>query len=125
VKREIINLFFSEKPEQEESLFAMGHVLKAERTRQGHRLKAVAESVGITPAYISQLESGKKLNPTFRVISDYLNFLGLDMMDMILRMKVTESPAPDQLDKLISGIEDTLETLRVIRKLGGEKNEKS
>ena len=98
-------------------MFAMGYVLKQERIRQGHSLKTAAGSVGVTSAYISQLENGKKLNPTFRVISDYSDFLGIDMLDLALRMKITETSGPDGLDALISGMEDTLKTLKAIRKM--------
>ncbi len=121
VRRELVNLFFPEKNKSRESLFAMGHVLKQERIRQGHSIKIVAGSVGLTSAYISQLENGKKLNPTFRVISDYSDFLRLDMLDLALRMRVTETPGPDELDALISGMEDSLKTLRAIKKMEEEQ----
>lgn len=122
VKRELVNLFFSQRPANGDSLSAMGHVLKTERLRRGHTAKAAAEAVGVTPAYISQLESGKKVNPTIRVINEYAEFLETDILDIILRMKVTEMPDQKRLDALISGIEETLQTLKAIRKLEGENN---
>ena len=112
VKQELVSLFFYERPGNRGSQSAMGHVLKQERIRQGHTLKAAAGSVGVTSAYISQLENGRRLNPTFRIINDYSDFL-----ELVLRMKITEIPGDDGMDALISEIEDTLKTLRAIRKI--------
>lgn len=45
--------------------------------------KALAQMVNITPAYLCELEKGRKKNPSFNVISKIADTLGVSIDDLM------------------------------------------
>lgn len=46
----------------------LGEKIKELRKDRGMSAKELADKIGVTPAYISQLENGKKANPTYDIL---------------------------------------------------------
>jgi DNA-binding XRE family transcriptional regulator len=51
--------------------------LRAERERRGLSLNAVAEQAGVTKSMISELENGRRLNPTLATLYRYALAVGM------------------------------------------------
>ncbi|NMA32937.1 MAG: helix-turn-helix transcriptional regulator [Clostridiaceae bacterium] len=70
-----------------------GEIIKARREERGITLVDFAGKVGISPGYLSQLENGRKDNPSLDVILSIAQELDLDI-DMLLGLdQETETPA--------------------------------
>lgn len=50
--------------------------LKEVRKMQGHTLRQVEDSTGISNAYLSQLETGKVKKPSFEIVNKLLTYYG-------------------------------------------------
>ena len=93
----------------------MGVVLKEERKKRGLGIVEVAEELGITPSYISQIENGKK-NPTLNVMENYANLLGMDLFELSLRVKLMRSPSQQGLEKLLKTLSQALNSIATLKK---------
>jgi HTH-type transcriptional regulator, competence development regulator len=60
-----------------------GRYLKEERIKSGLSMRELSRRSGISHAYISQLESGKKGTPTPEVLMDISNHLDVNYMDLM------------------------------------------
>ncbi len=94
---------------------AMGIVLREERKKQGISIEVAGKALGITASYISQIETGKK-NPTLSVIENYSGFLGMDLFEVSLRVKIVRSPDKRSLKRLMADLSGKLEALSELRK---------
>ncbi len=94
---------------------AMGLALREERKRQGINIETAAKALGITASYISQIETGKK-NPTLSVVENYASFLGLDMFELSLRVRIIKSPDKRSLERLIADLSGKIDVLAELRK---------
>lgn len=106
-------------PESSDSdyAFAMGAVLREERKRQEIRIEMAAKALGITASYISQIETGKK-NPTLSVMEKYAEFLGMDLFELALRVRIIRAPDRRGLNKLMKDLSGKLDVLSDLRKKG-------
>lgn len=100
--------------QQDEYAIVMGIVLKEERKRKGLGIVEVAEELGITPSYISQIENGKK-NPTLHVMENYAKLLGMDLFELSLRVKMTGCPNRNSLKGLVKEISKAVDLLSDLR----------
>ena len=98
---------------------ALGAVLREERKAQKISIEVAAKALGITASYISQIETGKK-NPTLSVVENYAIFLGLDMFDLSLRIKIVRSPDKRSIERLIANLSDKIDVLAELRKKKSE-----
>jgi transcriptional regulator with XRE-family HTH domain len=64
------------------------------RTQRGITLAQMAEGLGVTPAYLSALEHGKRGRPTFALIQGTIHLLGViwDEADELVRLADLSHP---------------------------------
>ncbi len=94
---------------------ALGTVLREERKKQKISIEVAAKALGITASYVSQIETGKK-NPTLSVVENYAIFLGLDMFELSLRVKIVRSPDKRSIERLIANLSGKIDVLAELRK---------
>ncbi len=71
----------------------VGEVIKAKREEKKISLVDFAREIGISPAYLSQLENGRKENPKLEIMLSITQALDIDL-DMLLGLEQEpESPA--------------------------------
>ena len=99
---------------------AMGAVLRDERKQLGIRIEMAAKALGITASYISQIETGKK-NPTLSVMEKYADFLGMDLFELALRVRIIRAPDRRSLKKLMTDLSGKLEVLSKLRGQGKKR----
>jgi transcriptional regulator with XRE-family HTH domain len=58
---------------------SFGEAIKEKRIKLGLTQKQVAESVGVTDAYICSLESGKRCPPPYRTVATLAEAIGLNV----------------------------------------------
>jgi transcriptional regulator with XRE-family HTH domain len=65
-----------------------GRRVRELRERRGLTLAEMAEGLGVTPAYLSALEHGKRGRPTFTLIQGAIHLLGViwDEADELIRL---------------------------------------
>lgn len=106
------------KPDQptvdKEYAIAVGTALRTERKKQKIGIELAAKALGITASYISQIENGKK-NPTLSVLDNYTQFLGIDLFELSLKVKIIRSPDKKSLNKLIKDLSSTIDTLSELK----------
>ena len=90
---------------------SFGETIREMRAAQGMGLRAAAERLGISPAYLSRIERGKERPPKPNLVKRMAVLLGGDP-DMLFRL--AESTDPD-LAEYIHQIPDVPEFLRVAR----------
>ncbi len=93
---------------------AMGTALREERKKQKISIEVAGKALGITASYISQIETGKK-NPTLSVVENYASFLGLDMFELSLRIKIIRAPDKRSLERLIADLSGKIDVLAELR----------
>jgi transcriptional regulator with XRE-family HTH domain len=108
----------SASEKDKEYALAMGTALREERKKQKIGIELAAKTLKITASYISQIENGKK-NPTLSVLENYADFLGLDLFELSLRVKIIRSPDRKSIKQLISELSSTIDTLA---ELNGKRN---
>lgn len=60
----------------------LGQWVRLLRNRQGMSLRELADMAGISAAYLSQLESGERDNPSFDVALSLAAALGVSVQDL-------------------------------------------
>lgn len=75
-----------------------GQQLRAERISQGLSLNRVAVNYGSQPGYLSQLESGKILDPGISSINKISAGYGLDLMKVL---KIFEVNVPPEISEAL------------------------
>lgn len=71
----------------------VGEIIKAKREEKKISLVDFAREIGISPAYLSQLENGRKENPKLEIMLSITQALDIDL-DMLLGLEEEpESPA--------------------------------
>jgi transcriptional regulator with XRE-family HTH domain len=58
-------------------------VIKTLRQEKGLSQKALAEQVGVTDAYITMLESGKRKNPSLEILKKLAKALGVPVTELL------------------------------------------
>jgi len=61
----------------------VGEIIKAKREEKNYSLVEFANTIGISPGYLSQIENGRKTNPKLEIILKVIRELDIDM-DMLL-----------------------------------------
>lgn len=71
-----------------------GRRVRELRERRGLTLAEMAEGLGVTPAYLSALEHGKRGRPTFTLIQGTIHLLGViwDEADELVRLADLSHP---------------------------------
>jgi transcriptional regulator with XRE-family HTH domain len=71
-----------------------GRRVRELRERRGITLAQMAEGLGVTPAYLSALEHGKRGRPTFTLIQGAIHLLGViwDEADELIRLADLSHP---------------------------------
>jgi len=71
-----------------------GRRVRELRERRGLTLAEMAEGLGVTPAYLSALEHGKRGRPTFTLIQGTIHLLGIiwDEADELVRLADLSHP---------------------------------
>lgn len=90
------------------------------RARRGVTLARMAETLGVTPAYLSALEHGKRGRPTFTLIQGVIHVLGViwDEADELVRLADLSHPRV-VVDTAGLEPEATLLANRLAREIGG------
>lgn len=90
------------------------------RAQRGITLAEMAEGLGVTPAYLSALEHGRRGRPTFALIQGTIHLLGViwDEADELVRLADLSHP---RVTVDTSGLmpEATLLANRLAREIGG------
>lgn len=71
-----------------------GHAMRELRQRKGITQRALAQAIGVSPAYLSALEHGHRGRPTFELlqrIAGYFNIIW-DEADDLFRLADTSDP---------------------------------
>lgn len=90
----------------------MSRLLREYREDIELSLEDVADAVGVSKVYLSQLESGTKIRPSFQVIASMMRIYGAPMETLLKR-----GPAkPDLVDRLCA-ILKTISTTREVEDL--------
>ncbi len=92
---------------------AFGETIREMREAQGMGLRTAAESLGISPAYLSRVERGKERPPRPDLVKRMATLLGGDP-DLLFRL--AESTDPD-LAEYIHRIPNVPEFLRTAREM--------
>ena len=58
-------------------------MIKTLRQEKGLSQKALAEQIGVTDAYITMLESGKRKNPSLEVLKKLAKALGVPVTELL------------------------------------------
>lgn len=61
----------------------LSRVIKTLRQEKGLSQKALAKEVGVTDAYITMLESGKRKNPSLAVLQRLAKALGVPVAELL------------------------------------------
>ncbi|MCO5090494.1 helix-turn-helix domain-containing protein [Bosea sp. (in: a-proteobacteria)] len=71
-----------------------GRRVRALREARGMSLAQMAEGLGVTPAYLSALEHGKRGRPTFTLVQGTIHLLGViwDEADELVRLADLSHP---------------------------------
>jgi transcriptional regulator with XRE-family HTH domain len=88
---------------QEGGLFLeikVGELIKARREEKNIPLSILAETVGISPGYLSKLENGHKANPKLEILLRITNELGMDF-DALLGIEPQVSSLPARIPSLV------------------------
>jgi transcriptional regulator with XRE-family HTH domain len=87
-------------PRRKDLLSAIGETLRAVRTERGLTLRQVAEEAHVSISYLAEIERGEK-DPSSRVLESIVGGLGVEMVDLLLRIAVTLEPTRvSAVDKL-------------------------
>jgi transcriptional regulator with XRE-family HTH domain len=87
-------------PRRKDLLSAIGETLRAVRTERGLTLRQVAEGAHVSISYLAEIERGEK-DPSSRVLESIVGGLGVEMVDLLLRIAVTLEPTRvSAVDKL-------------------------
>ncbi len=62
----------------------VGEVLRGERLQQGRTLREVADLAGVSMAYLSEVERGRK-EPSSEILAAVCRALGLSVLDLLAR----------------------------------------
>jgi transcriptional regulator with XRE-family HTH domain len=71
-----------------------GEALRELRRRKGVTQRALAEAVGVTPAYLSALEHGRRGRPTFELLQRITGYFNIIWDEAEELFRVAESSAP-------------------------------
>ena len=82
-------------------------VLKDLRLKKGFTLRALAKEIGISPAYLNQIENGVKV-PSFKTLKKIAGYYGLNMQSLIVSEKKGQYQSKNPLEE---------EAIRYIRRL--------
>jgi transcriptional regulator with XRE-family HTH domain len=69
----------------------VGEVLRTERREQGRILTEVAETAGVSPQYLSEIERGRK-EPSSEILGSVAGALGLGLGDVAARVAARLAP---------------------------------
>ncbi len=96
-----------------------GRRVRALRQQRGMTLAEMAEGLGVTPAYLSALEHGKRGRPTFTLIQGAIHLLGViwDEADELIRLADLSHPRVT-VDTAGLDPEATLFANRLAREIG-------
>lgn len=61
----------------------LSRVIKTLRQEKGLSQKALAEQCGVTDAYITMLESGKRKNPSLEILKKLSKALGVPVTELL------------------------------------------
>lgn len=70
-----------------------GEIIRAKREEKNISLVDFANQAGISPGYLSQLENGRKANPSLGLLMRIADALDLDIDDLLGIEQENESPA--------------------------------
>lgn len=71
----------------------VGEIIKAKREERKIPLVDFAHDIGISPAYLSQLENGRKENPKLEIMLSITQALDIDLDTLLGLEQESESPA--------------------------------
>ncbi|TWF46631.1 helix-turn-helix domain-containing protein [Neorhizobium alkalisoli] len=71
-----------------------GEALRQLRSRKGVTQRALAEAIGVTPAYLSALEHGRRGRPTFELLQRIAGYFNIIWDEAEELFRVAESSAP-------------------------------
>ena len=61
----------------------LSRVIKTLRQEKGLSQKALAEQIGVTDAYITMLETGKRKNPSLDILKKLAKALGVPVTELL------------------------------------------
>jgi transcriptional regulator with XRE-family HTH domain len=61
----------------------LGRTLQELREKRGITQVKLARAVGVTPSYITKLETGAKVNPSLSVMTNLARALGVELTDLL------------------------------------------
>ncbi len=99
----------------------MGEALKLLRIFNGYKSTQLAEKLGLSQSYISELENNKK-QPTLDVIDKYAKLFNMKKSTLMLFAESLESEAKNQ-DKKQRVANAGMMLLKILEKMGDLTNE--
>ena len=103
---------------QQESLIfvpkAFGETIREMREAQSLGLRAAAERLGISPAYLSRIERGKERPPKPELIKKIARLLGGDA-DLLFRLSTSTDPDIAEYLNLVPNAPEFLRTAMALR----------
>lgn len=67
-----------------EDLAEFGRIMKAKRAEEGITLDKVSADVGIGKAYLSRIERGERLSPSFIIVYELAKYYDINLNEIIL-----------------------------------------
>lgn len=72
-----------------------GELIKRERTTQNMKSKDLADIAGVSPAYISKIESGENKQPSFQIVLSLINALHLNWKEIYSAFELNTESLPN------------------------------
>ncbi len=94
----------------------VGEIIRARRQERKMNLTELAERVGISPGYLSQIETGRKQNPKLDIVLRLIHLLDLDM-PMLLGLDPTEETYLNRIPSLVKMVFARERNLKVLGEL--------
>ncbi len=98
----------------------VGEIIRAKRQEQKISMADLAENAGISVAYLSQIENGRKQNPKLEIILNLVQALNLDM-PMLLGLKDDETTYLDKIPSLLKMVFARDRNLKVLSEMDTQR----
>ena len=99
-----------------------GEFIKGKRTEKGINLRKLAELVNIAPAYLSDIEKGKRNSPSLEKMEKIAEVLELTSEEIITMKDLAASDRPNSVAPDISEYVTNNESVRVALRKARELN---
>jgi transcriptional regulator with XRE-family HTH domain len=106
----------------EDEIMTFGEFIKEKRTKKGINLRKLAELVNIAPAYLSDIEKGKRNSPSAEKMAKIAEILELTDEEIIAMNDLAANDRPNNVASDISEYVTNHESVRVALRKARELN---